>query len=379
MEYHEFANLFPMMSREELDGLCNDMEQHGYDKTLPIVLYEDKILDGRNRQLAADTVGVEPEYMVFEGNNQSALDFVIRHNLNRRHLNETQRATIAEELSNMKVGDNQYKSGPANLPTLSQSKVAEMLNVSARTVRSVRAVKKDAPELYERMKSGEISAYEAEKELRKQQRNLERGVLAETGSKVPVNSRWNIELGNIETYQTSKKFDFIITDPPYPKEYLSLFGILAKRAKEWLKPSGLLIVMSGQSYLDQIYEMFSKELIYYWTACYLTPGQPTPLRQRQVNTTWKPILIYGLSDEYKGKIFGDVYTSDANDKEFHKWGQSTSGMFSLVSQICLPGQTIFDPFCGAGTTGIAALRNGCFFDGIDIDQENVNISKSRLA
>ena len=340
--------------------------------------------DGRNRQLAADTVGVEPEYIVFEGDNQSALDFVIRHNLNRRHLNETQRATIAEELANMEVGgdrpsrkDSNFDS--ANLPNgITQSEAAEMLNVSARTIRSVKAVKRDSPELYERMKSGELSAYEAEKELRKRQREIERDELAETGRSIPTNSRWNVEVGNIETYQTNKKFDFIITDPPYPKEYLSLFGVLAKRAKEWLKPSGLLVVMSGQSYLDQIYEMFSKELVYYWTACYLTPGQPTPLRQRQVNTTWKPILIYGLANDYKGKIFGDVYISDANDKEFHKWGQSISGMISLVNQICLPGQTIFDPFCGAGTTGIAALQNGCFFDGIDIELENVNISKSRL-
>jgi len=46
--------------------------------------------------------------------------------------------------------------------------------------------------------------------------------------------------------------------------------------------------------------------------------------------------------------------------------------------MCLPGQSILDPFCGACTTGIAALKHGCFFDGIEMNIENVNISKARL-
>jgi len=73
-----------------------------------------------------------------------------------------------------------------------------------------------------------------------------------------------------------------------------------------------------------------------------------------------------------------VFKSEGNDKEHHKWGQSESGMLDIVSKICLPGQSILDPFCGAGTTGVAAIRHGCFFDGIDIDETNVNISKARL-
>jgi site-specific DNA-methyltransferase (adenine-specific) len=137
--------------------------------------------------------------------------------------------------------------------------------------------------------------------------------------------------------------------------------------------------MSGQSYLDEIYNSLSKHLDYYWTACYLTPGQPTPLRQVNVNTTWKPLLMFTKkNDKYKGKIFGDVFKSDGNDKDFHKWGQSESGMFDIVSKICLSGQSVLDPFCGAGTTGIAAIKYGCFFDGLELDIENVNISKARL-
>jgi len=46
--------------------------------------------------------------------------------------------------------------------------------------------------------------------------------------------------------------------------------------------------------------------------------------------------------------------------------------------MCLPGQYILDPFCGAGTTGLMALKHGCLFDGIDIKEENVKITQGRL-
>jgi len=53
-------------------------------------------------------------------------------------------------------------------------------------------------------------------------------------------------------------------------------------------------------------------------------------------------------------------------------------MYSIITGICLPGQYILDPFCGSGTTGVAALKHGCLFDGLDIDTNSVLISRKRL-
>jgi site-specific DNA-methyltransferase (adenine-specific) len=232
-------------------------------------------------------------------------------------------------------------------------------------------------EQLEKVKTGVHTLFEAQKKVSETKRKEARADIAKAGAAIPKNKRWNVYHSNLTDWKTLKQYDFIITDPPYPKEFLPLFETLAMRANDWLKDGGLLVVMSGQSYLDEIYAMMSKHIEYYWTSCYLTPGQPTPLRQVNVNTTWKPLLIFKKGD-YKGKIFGDVFKSDGNDKDFHKWGQSISGMFDIVSKMCLPGQTILDPFCGAGTTGIAALKHGCLFDGVELDIENVNISKARL-
>jgi len=261
--------------------------------------------------------------------------------------------------------------------------VANELGWSTGKVAQAEYVKKNKPDIWEKAKSGDYTinkAYQtAKKEIRKSELQEERKRIAERSEVVKKNDLWNIEQGNIKTWETEKKYDFIITDPPYPKEFLMLYETLAIRAKKWLKPGGLLVAMCGQSYLEIIYEMLSEHLDYYWTACYLTPGQPTPLRQVNVNTTWKPLLIFKRKGEkYTGKIFGDVFKSNGNDKDYHKWGQSVSGMYDIISKICLPGQSILDPFCGAGTTGVAAIKHKCFFDGVELLQENVNISRGRL-
>ena len=44
-----------------------------------------------------------------------------------------------------------------------------------------------------------------------------------------------------------------------------------------------------------------------------------------------------------------------------------------------PGFTVCDPFCGSGSSAVAALRVGCDFIGADIDPRAVEISQDRLA
>jgi site-specific DNA-methyltransferase (adenine-specific) len=118
----------------------------------------------------------------------------------------------------------------------------------------------------------------------------------------------------------------------------------------------------------------SKHLKYRWTLAYMTPGgQAVQQWQAKVNTFWKPILLFGEADEW----FGDVATSKANDKRFHGWGQSESGMVDLVDRLTKPGDLICDPFIGAGTTAVAALASGRRFIGCDIDPFHAETAKAR--
>lgn len=52
---------------------------------------------------------------------------------------------------------------------------------------------------------------------------------------------------------------------------------------------------------------------------------------------------------------------------------------ALIHQSTEPGELVLDPFCGSGSTGEAALANGCRFLGIDITPEAIRRSTERLS
>lgn len=152
-EYHELANLFPLMDESQYSDLVVDIKENGLVES--IVLHEGKILDGRNRYNACNDAGVEPNFVEYEG--EDALSYVISLNLNRRHLNESQRAMIGARLTNMKVGDNQY--GRENSTTLTTNKDAsQKLNVSDYSIKKAKQVQKEGIEdLQKSVEAGKVS------------------------------------------------------------------------------------------------------------------------------------------------------------------------------------------------------------------------------
>lgn len=170
--------------------------------------------------------------------------------------------------------------------------------------------------------------------------------------------------------------DLIVTDPPYPEEYLGLYDGLGALGARVLKPGGSLLAMSGQSFLPSVMEQLGRHMTYRWTLAYMLPGGTTQLWERQVLCRWKPVLWY-VKGEYKGEWIDDVCTSTNRDKENHHWGQSVGGMVDIIRRFS--GNLILDPMCGAGTTGVAALALGRQFIGIDCDPEALKVAASRLA
>jgi hypothetical protein len=83
--FHPLANGYPLLSGEELTALADAMTRDGYDVAFPIVLYEGQILDGRNRQLAADLAGIQPVYQELPAW-KDPVRFIESANERRRHL-----------------------------------------------------------------------------------------------------------------------------------------------------------------------------------------------------------------------------------------------------------------------------------------------------
>lgn len=195
---------------------------------------------------------------------------------------------------------------------------------------------------------------------------------------LPEKPRVDIRLGDFrEVLADLENVDAIITDPPYPKEYLPLLSDLATWADKVLAPDGVLAVLMGQFWLPEVYRLLDGGRPYRWTACYLTPGGGYVAHDRRVQTNWKPVLIYG-----GGPRLADVIRSEGTDaaaKSLHKWGQDYNAFHTLVERLTERGQTVVDPFMGSGTTLLAAHALGRHAIGCDIDPRHVETAKARLS
>ena len=97
------------------------------------------------------------------------LRVVIAANLMRRHLTTGQRAMTAAALANMTVGRN-WESNRTNLSdNKSNGDAAKDLNVSPSTVKTAKAIKRDAPDLAEEVSKGNMTLNAADNERRKRQ------------------------------------------------------------------------------------------------------------------------------------------------------------------------------------------------------------------
>lgn len=175
-----------------------------------------------------------------------------------------------------------------------------------------------------------------------------------------------------------ENIDAIITDPPYPREYLPLLADLAAWADKVLTPDGVLAVLIGQTHLPDVFRILEDGRRHYrWTGTYLTPGAGYSSPARRVQSNWKPLLVYG-----GGPRFADVIRSEGTDaaaKDRHHWGQDYGAFHELVRRLTAPGQTVADPFAGSGTTLAAARAQGRHAIGAEIDADHVRRAREWLA
>lgn len=190
LEPHPLAGLFPIMSEEEVNRIADDMASKGYDPAYPIVLYEGKVLDGRNRHAAAVLVRhlnggtVTPAFVEYEGDDP--LSFVVRSNLYRRHLTEGQIAALGVEvekrysadaerrrLANLKQvarGPEGENSPPREEPGKSAAKAAKVVGTSDHSIKQAKKLSLDAPDLFEEVKTGTKTLNRAASELKRRER-----------------------------------------------------------------------------------------------------------------------------------------------------------------------------------------------------------------
>jgi hypothetical protein len=170
-ELDPICALFPQLAEAELSELASDIKRFG--QLEPILLYEGKIIDGRNRLLACKLAGVPPWTMPFEPSKarMTAQQYAISANLRHRHLSVGQMSAIVVELSEQLEREgvrNTRDALAANLPQslmgrpkMSLTLAAEMVGLDERRGRDARAVKTASLEVFSQLKRGVINLHEA--------------------------------------------------------------------------------------------------------------------------------------------------------------------------------------------------------------------------
>lgn len=161
--------------------------------------------------------------------------------------------------------------------------------------------------------------------------------------------------------------DAIITDPPYPKEYLQCFSDLSLFASKHLKKDGFIAIYSGQYHLPEVIKRLSEYLTYVWTFCLYHVGKKQLVNGVNIMCGWKPVLIYSNGNKKMRFSAYDVLISEAREKFSHEWQQSESGVESLIDILSKPGDLIVDPFSGSGSFGVVANKLGRKFIGAEIE------------
>jgi ParB-like chromosome segregation protein Spo0J len=179
LEFHSLANIFPMMDAESLQSLSDDIKQHGLHES--ILVYEGKILDGRNRYRACNMAGVDPDFDTYDGDDP--LSFVISRNLKRRQLTPGQLAFVALKIKDIeaeRAKERQRVHGgtapgkkantAANLggsvASDARDLAAKQVGVSHGYVTDAEKVRREAPELENKVVAGEVTLPQALREIK---------------------------------------------------------------------------------------------------------------------------------------------------------------------------------------------------------------------
>jgi N6-adenosine-specific RNA methylase IME4 len=229
IEFHPLADIFPLVEGAEFDELVADIREHGLHE--PIVVFEDKILDGRNRYRACEAAGIEPTFTVYQGDDP--ISYVVSLNLRRRHLDESQRAMVAARLEQLKHGGDRKSNHQDANWHLDREDAASLLNVGVRSVARAAEVRDHgAPELVRAVEQGAVSV-SAAADIATLSAEDQRELLARVDKSAILKAAQQIRARKVETRRaeriadlaaiannnaalpTDRRFPVILADPPW--------------------------------------------------------------------------------------------------------------------------------------------------------------------
>ena len=350
------------------------------------------------------------------------LEYVLARNEARRHLDTSQRALIAYELSRESRPGGDRRSDDyqrnadhsANLPNgLTQEQAAARLEVSTRLVRDtgriMAADSRAAPALRQVVRARRVKISDAKRALEQpaevqeaalarlasgvaktlgravSQLNSERAEAAAGGANraKPLDETITLHrtaLADLAKLVAPASVDRSITHPPHGRESLPLLADLAAFAAHALQPSGALLALSGMEQLPETLEQL-KHPDLHWVAEFDYRDNGTTTWSRPPHRTRlrrKSLLIYGKRGFRlpPGDDVIELPPPEPGAAARRQWELNNAGAELILARFARPGQGICDPLMlSQASAALAARKLGCPF--IGADREATSIARVR--
>lgn len=172
-----------------------------------------------------------------------------------------------------------------------------------------------------------------------------------------------------EILPTLPRVDAVVTDPPYGVGKAEWDG---EAVKDWLPLArGLAPSIFVTTGIKNAFEWDRPD----WIASYSYPKGQKRAIGGGINA-WEPVLIYGRNTlPLDHKQFRPVASETV---EGHPCPKPLEPFKWLIRTATDEGATILDPFMGSGTTGVACVRTGRRFIGVEIDPDYFALALRRI-
>lgn len=199
--------------------------------------------------------------------------------------------------------------------------------------------------------------------------------------------------------------DLVVTDPPYLIETTGA-GIYKQADRQYVKELNGIKDGFSKEVLDELCRIMKKINVYFfcsqkqiiplldyfvkgkkcnWNLLSWHKSNPVPACGNKYLTDTEFILFFRekgvkIGGEFKTKF--TYYVTPLNQADKKRYGHPTIKPLEIVQNLIInssePGDIVFDPFLGSGTTAIAAVNTGRHYIGFEMDPDYFDIACRRL-